>query len=198
MFFLIHAHLRYADALRPLSEPALDADADGFGYIYTESSQAKNIKAKAFHGGTVPHVGHAIGITGQDWAMAWLHVRRSSGLCYHTQRTLHPLRDLAGHWSNLLQQHAVPNPQPVGTYSAKVSLLSWCAKHGGVSPTCFMESAEAASKPWIPCRYPHKRCYVFALVASRHARALGYPLSTCILFHKVGGCSSATSVPASL
>eukprot|EP00971_Amphidinium_carterae_P320255 6365944-Amphidinium_carterae.1 len=96
---LVHCRARYSDALQVASEPTLDVVASGFGYIGAVTMTAKTSKARTFGGRGVPLVGLALGVSGDEWAKAWLSLRKTHGLQVEKEGTLNPMVDEFGGWS---------------------------------------------------------------------------------------------------
>ena len=152
VIFLTHGRLRCSDGARIQTEPKLDegegADADLCSFI-----EAEMIGHQTKTGGTrnkadllFPALGLAKGISGVDWAAAWMLLREQHGLAAEQDMCLmpRPLADgtfAAGRaepgaiteWIRfLLEKLDVPRGQltNVGSHSCKATLLSMAAKAG--------------------------------------------------------------------
>ena len=144
ILFLIHCRARFGDGARVKEEPYLDISGDqGFIEASIVGGDTKTGKAANKVRRSMPIVGHAIGVTGQNWAGPWLAVRKRMGLDAGVDQTLmpRPLLDGSfvgetittsegGRWLRIVAQKIGISLENKGTHSCKATLLSWCAKAG--------------------------------------------------------------------
>ena len=144
ILFLIHCRARFGDGARVKEEPYLDISGDqGFIEVSIVGGDTKTGKAANKVRRSMPIVGHAIGVTGQNWAGPWLAVRKRMGLDAGVDQTLmpRPLLDGSfvgetittsegGRWLRIVAQKIGISLENKGTHSCKATLLSWCAKAG--------------------------------------------------------------------
>ena len=144
VLFLIHCRARFGDGARVKEEPYLDISGDqGFIEVSIVGGDTKTGKAANKVRRSMPIVGHAIGVTGQNWAGPWLAVRKRMGLDAGVDQTLmpRPLLDGSfvgetittfegGRWLRIVAQKIGISLENKGTHSCKATLLSWCAKAG--------------------------------------------------------------------
>ena len=152
VLFLTHGRIRCSDGARITKEPKVDdaegPDADLCSFIEAEmvGSQTKTGNTSQKADVMFPAVGLARGLSGVDWASAWMELRQMVGL--HAEQDLclmpRPLEDgsfSAGRaepgaiteWMRfLLEKLDVPRDEltNVGSHSCKATLLSMAAKAG--------------------------------------------------------------------
>ena len=152
ILFLTHGRLRCSDGARITQDPKVDdaegPDADLCSFIEAEmvGSQTKTGNTSQKADMMFPAVGLARGLSGVDWASAWMELRQQVGLDAAQDLCLmpRPLDDgsfAAGRadpgaiteWMRfLLEKLDVPREQltNVGSHSCKATLLSMAAKAG--------------------------------------------------------------------
>ena len=148
ILFLIHCRARFGDGARVKEEPYLDISGDqGFIEVSIVGGDTKTGRAANKVRRNMPIVGHAIGVTGLNWAGPWLAVRKRMGLDAGVDQTLMPkplldgsfVREAittseGGRWLRTVAQKIGISLENKGTHSCKATFLSWCAK-AGVSHT---------------------------------------------------------------
>ena len=152
LLFCLHSRSRFADAARVRTEPVLDLDSDGEGFIEatTVGKYVKTGQTAKRSRMSVPMVGIAGGLSGcsarSSWATAWLELRKELGLDAAKDKCLMPVplkdggfgsRRLSssdgGRWLKSLAPSLGVDGEGlsrIGTHSCKVTLLSWAAKAG--------------------------------------------------------------------
>ena len=145
--FTLACRARDADAQRISDEPFLDIpDGATEGFIEAACVYHKTAHLRRRQRRLLPVVGFAFALDGSCWARHWLRLRREQGLHVRRQQCLMPAPQFGGGWSirrltsdesqqwvrRLLTEsgHAEAAVSPLGTHSAKATLLSWCAKYG--------------------------------------------------------------------
>jgi hypothetical protein len=139
--FLIHTRCRFSDAMAS-SEPRLDLDESGRGFIECDCSHTKTSETKAKRHLLLPLAGLAFGLSDQGWAKTWLEARKSQGLT-RMVGCLMPAPGPQGTWTEARLSCSEANvwikelfkslgkdlrDKNVGTHSCKATLLSYCAK----------------------------------------------------------------------
>ena len=151
ILFLTYARARYSDGMKVCNEPIVEGSSNQ-AYVETtaEGRSTKTGKKKRKLHRWFPMAGHAIGLTGLDWATSWLELREQQGLHAGSDRclmpapsgtgafTLRPLEiDEANVWLKELAIALGEDPEisaSLGTHSCKATCLSWAAK-AGLSPS---------------------------------------------------------------
>ena len=142
--FCLYGRVRVGDAKRCTCEPSLDLDEHGGGHL--EAFFLEHKTARPGSKQALPIVCPVRGITGQNWAKAWLESRLFFNLNAKSDRTLLPAPGVDHAWSSapmetlefgaalrdLLRrrgvlQHCLGN---VGSHSLKATLLAWLARAG--------------------------------------------------------------------
>jgi hypothetical protein len=146
MLFVIHTRARFADAARVTTEPWLDLDSTGSGFVEVGATELKTGRGRARLRRVLPLVGHARGLTDVPWAASWLTLRADVGLDAGADSTLMPIPLVGGGFgcSRMLSSEGCAwlrellpriyssfgDVSLYGTHSAKATLLSWMAKSG--------------------------------------------------------------------
>ena len=144
--FMTHSRTRFSDTHYVDSEPLLDVDAQGSGYVECRTVHSKTSNKKQRRGKALPLVASARGLLGKPWAEEWLKLRREQGLELNCTGPLLPAIGSDGNWKSgrmtsseaslwcaeILQRLGVPlHPgQVFGTHIAKATVLSWMSKAG--------------------------------------------------------------------
>lgn len=138
ILFLIHCRARFGDGARVKEEPYLDISGDqGFIEVSIVGGDTKTGRAANKVRRNMPIVGHAIGVTGLNWAGPWLAVRKRMGLDAGVDQTLMPkplldgsfVREAittseGGRWLRTVAQKIGISLENKGTHSCKATLLS--------------------------------------------------------------------------
>ena len=140
--FILHCRLRWSDGQHCIQEPKLDIH-DGKGFIEAALYHHKTaFKRRSQVIRLLPVAGVLPGLTGYDWATAWLTKRLDAGLRASLKQPTMPAPLAAGGWSGhpLSSSEAsiwlreILQPWPAGpvknlaTHSAKATILSWMSK----------------------------------------------------------------------
>lgn len=143
--FTCLARARVGDVRRCATEPTVDAVAGPReGYVQTFFAEHKTAKAGSRL--SLPVVSPLFGVTGLNWAAAWLARRSRLGLCAAADGTLLPAPGPGGSWSRapfttfeyglalrgLLRDGGfdADHLDSIGSHSLKITTLSWAAKAG--------------------------------------------------------------------
>ena len=139
--FCCLARARVGDFRRCSEEPVLDEMVGGGAYIQTHFADHKTAKP-----GTrlaLPVVAPMYGVSGNQWARAWLRRRAAAGLVGRS--TLLPAPAVGGGWTDValttvefglvvraFLREAFPMSalEHLGSHSLKVTTLAWMAKYG--------------------------------------------------------------------
>lgn len=138
---------RYSDAMFLASEPSLEKGIRGdrhFVEISPVKTKTSNTKAKLRQ--NLPYVGFGTGVSGLNWAEAWLNYRLRVGLVAGPDRPTMPSISAAGNWTDSPLRCGEANvwllevlrslscspaiDQRIRTHSCKVTLLAYSAKFG--------------------------------------------------------------------
>ena len=142
--FVLYSRARVGDVARSATEPTLDLAPDrSEGYIQGALLDHKTAKPGTRR--SLPLAAPAFGVTGRDWATAWMDARRKQRLDASCG-TLLQAPAVTGGWTpapfstmefgsafrNLLLRngHSALSLANVGSHSLKVTTLSWLAKRG--------------------------------------------------------------------
>eukprot|EP00435_Cladocopium_sp_Y103_P061011 s1864_g22.t1 len=140
--FLVHCRLRWSDGQHCITEPTLDLDC-GRGFIEASLYHHKTAqKRRTSVVRLLPVAGVLPGLTGLDWASAWLSKRLQCGLKACMSQPTMPAPLACGGWSpqplssseasvwlrELLQPFGPEALKDVATHSAKATILSWMSK----------------------------------------------------------------------
>ena len=144
--FMVLSRTRFSDTHYVDSEPVLDVDAGGTGYVECRTVHSKTSNKKQRRGKALPLVASARGLLGKQWAGEWLKLRRDQGLVLSCTGPLLPAIGSDGCWKDgrmtsseaslwcaeiLLRLGAPLLPgQVFGTHTAKATVLSWMSKAG--------------------------------------------------------------------
>ena len=152
ILFLTHARLRCSDGARISSEPQLDEapgddeDLQSFIEAALLGSQMKTGNTREKNDVVFPAVGLSKGLTGTDWAAAWLALRLDNGLAADLDLCLMPKPITDGTFAEgriepgqltewirfILEKLGVHRAEltNIGSHSCKATLLSMSAKAG--------------------------------------------------------------------
>ena len=142
--FVLYARARVGDVARSSTEPCLDLAPDGSeGYV--QGALLRHKTAKPGTKRSLPLAAPAFGVSGADWASAWLSTRKRLRLDAGCG-TLLQAPAVTGGWTHApfttmefgsafrsvlrRQGHSAQALANVGSHSLKVTTLSWLAKRG--------------------------------------------------------------------
>ena len=143
--FVVHCRLRWTDSQHCLKEPELDM-RDGRGFVETSLYKFKTQGRSAkLRNRLLPVAGISPGVSGLDWASAWLALRKSERLEARKGWPTMPAPMQDGTWSEwplesaeastwlrevLAKMEARGDVSNVASHSCKATVLSWMNKSG--------------------------------------------------------------------
>lgn len=143
--FCVHARLRWGDSQYCAFEPFLDM-SDGKGFVEASLYNHKTAqRAAVLRNRLLPAIGVSPGISGEDWASAWLDNRIREGLVATRGEPTMPAPKAGGGWARiplssdeaatwLGEIFRLYDIEPLGpgggTRSFKPTVLSWMTKAG--------------------------------------------------------------------
>jgi len=138
--FCVHGRLRVGDAVRIQAEPFLDDPGLG-RTAFLEAGTQNHKTAPRGARDLLPLVALARGITNPRWAEDWLRARDAAGLDALRDGCLQPAVGRTGGWSRARSPVSAVTAwlrgylgdASLSARSLKPTVLSWAAKHGGVS-----------------------------------------------------------------
>jgi hypothetical protein len=139
----IHLRSRFSDTSVCESEPVLDYNSSGFGFLEVQVLETKTSNKKSRRRRRLGMAAHSHGVTNRPWAEEYLRLRKVAGL-NAAGGPLMPAISADGSWTQarLRSQEAslwtleilrkmnveLPAAGDNGTHKSKTTLLSWCAK----------------------------------------------------------------------
>ena len=166
--FCVHTRTRGKEASTITDPLTLDLSPDGTQAFVETAMSIHKTANKGTTRTPLPVVGHAVGISGVNWAAEMLSLRRELGLSDEDGLLTVPRGDGCGfttkplsnsEMSIWLQELLVAGGfssesiEDVTTHSLRATALSWCAKHGVREGTRRMLAYQAKPKDYMMLEY---------------------------------------------